>query len=203
MNPEPAESTALYPLPPNLGVLDAVRGSILFLDWSWLRAHDRYDAYAARLEAAHRDTLLQATTSDWLSVDFLLAHYRALDGLHLSRDEAFDVGRLVGAKAHGALLSTILRLAGGLGAAPWLALRQAHKMWERAWRGGGIAVYREGERAARVESVGNPAAGSDFHRASFSGAFAVGIQSLCKRSRIEEIPRARTRTSFALSLEWT
>lgn len=198
----PQGEQPLYALPPNLGVLEAVRGSILFLDWTWLRTHGRYDEYAARVEAPHRDTLVKAATSDWLGVDFLLAHYRALDGMHLTHADAFDVGRLVGQRSHGALLSTILRLAGGLGASPWFALGHSHKMWERSWRGGGIAVFRVGERSARVESVGNPAAISPFHRASFSGAFAVGIASLCKRCRIDEIGRALTDTSFSLSLDW-
>jgi hypothetical protein len=184
-------------------VLEAVRGSILFLDWTWLRTHGRYEQYAERVEAPHRETLIKAATSDWLGVDFLLAHYRALDAMRLPYQEAFDVGRLVGERAHGALLATILRLAGGLGASPWFALGNAHKMWERTWRGGGIAVFRTGARSARIESVGNPAATSPFHRASFSGAFAVGLESLCKRCRIDELGRARTDTSFALSLEWT
>jgi hypothetical protein len=192
----------LYALPADLRTLDAVRGSILFLDWTWLRSHGHYDAYAARVEAPYRDTLLGAATSDWVPLEPLLAHYRALDGMKLSHQEAMDVGRLVGERAHGALLSTILRLAGGLGATPWLALGQAHKMWERTWRGGGIAIHRIHDRAARAESIGNPCAVSPFFRSSFSGAFAIGLASLCKASRIEEIERARTPDSFALTVEW-
>jgi hypothetical protein len=192
----------LYALPANLRPLEAVRGSILFLDWTWLRTHGHYDAYAERIEAPYRDALLGATTSDWVGLEPMLAHYRALDAIKLSRQDAFDVGRLVGERLHGALLATILRLAGGLGATPWLALGQAHKMWGRTWRGGGIAVHRLHERAARAESIGNPCAVSPFHRVSFSGAFAIGLSSLCKASRIEEIDEARTRDSFALNVEW-
>ena len=202
--PSRAEGTGepLYALPADLRPLEAVRGSMLFLDWTWLRTHGCYDAYAGLVEAPHRDALLGAATSDWVPLAPLLAHYRALDGIKLSRTEAFDVGRLVGERLHGALLATILRLAGGLGATPWLALGQAHKMWERTWRGGGIAVHRIHERTARAESIGNPCAISPFHRASFSGAFAIGLASLCKASRIEEIEGARTPDSFALSVEW-
>jgi len=198
-----SDETQLYELPADLTPLRSVRGSILFLDWSWLKSHGYYERYAERVDPAHRETLHSAATSDWVGVDFLMAHYRALDGLDLSYAEAFDVGRLVGERAHGALLATILRLAGGVGATPWFGMGYAHRMWERTWRGGGIRIWRVGERLARVESIGNPAAVSAFHRASFAGAFDVGLQLLCKRSRIEEIARLRTDTSFALSLGWT
>ena len=196
----PAEP--LYELPGHLRPVESVRGTILFLDWSWLRAHGRFEDYAQKLDPAHAQTPVTAATSDWLPVDFLLAHYRALDAIGLTHAEAVDVGRLVGERSHGALLATILRLAGTLGASPWFALGHSHKMWERSWRGGGIAVYRVGDKAARVEPVANPAAVSPFHRASFGGAIAVGLEALAKRVRIEEIPRARTPTSFALAVEW-
>ena len=200
--PTPVEGEPLYELPGDLARLEAVRGSILFLDWTWLRGHDRYDAYVARIEDEHKSALLGAATSDWVPLATTLAHYRALDSIGLTQREAFDVGRLVGERVHGAMLATILRLAGGLGASPWLALKQAHKMWERTWRGGGIDVRRVHERRARVESVRNPLAISPFFRASFSGAFAVGIDSLCKTSRVEEEPRERGPESFVLTVEW-
>lgn len=202
MNADRVVEEAVCQIPPGVRPVESVRGTILFLDWTWLRTHGRYEQYAARVEPEYRDVLDKATTSDWLPVAFLQAHYRALDALQLSYADAFDVGRLVGERAHGAFLATILRLAGSLGASPWFALGHAHRMWERSWRGGGIAVFRAGPRAARVESRANPTAGSPFHRASFSGAFSVGMEALAKKTRIEEIPSARTPDSFSLMLEW-
>ncbi len=192
----------LYDLPANLQPLDAVRGSMLFFHWTWLRANKRYDDYAARIEAAHRDAILGVTTSDWVPLDVALAHYRALDGAGLSRQDAFDAGCVVGKLGHGTLLATILRLAGGLGVSPWQALARAHKMWERQYRGGGIAVHRVTDRSARVESVRNLAAVSPFHRAAVTGSFSIGIASLCKVSRIEEVERARTKDSFTFTIDW-
>jgi hypothetical protein len=193
---------ALYSLPPDLPLLEAVRGSILFFDWTWLRQHGRYEAYAAEVEPRFRERLLGAATGDWIPVDAMRSHYQALDAIALTYEEAFDVGHLVAERGHGALLSTIVRLAGTFGATPWLALNQAHKMWERAWRGGGIAVYRINDRAARLESRANPFAPSPFHRASFSGAVDQGLEALCRERRVTELSRARTPTSFTLTIEW-
>ncbi len=191
----------LYALPSTIPEVSAVRGSVIYLNEAWLKDHGYHDRYVALLDPQHRAVLV-ARTSEWVDLSLLAAHHRALDALGMSYAEGVSLGRSVAERAHGAMLATLLRLAGNLGASPWLALRHAQKLWERSYRGGGIGVTSVGDNAARIRSVANPSAASPVHRAAFVGAIAGGIDSLCKGLKIEEVARLRTPTSFTLALEW-
>ena len=192
----------LYAALPSLPPLEAVRGTIVFLDWRWLREHGIYERYLGQLPLEQKDALLSAATSDWVPVEQILGHYRAMDAVGLSRAQALDVGRTVGEGAHGALLRTLVSLAGQAGTNPWFALSQAQKLWDRSWRGGGVLVYRLGDRAARVEVLKTPVARSRFHRASFAGAIAAGIAGLCRRCGVDDLDALATSQSFGFRLEW-
>jgi hypothetical protein len=192
----------LYELPTNLMSLDAVRGTVFFLDWRWLRTLDLYDRYVTHIQPAARAALLDVTTGEWVPVELLHAHYRALDAMGLTREQAMSCGVSVGEAMHGPMLRTIVKLAGHLGATPWSAIGQAHKLWSRSWRGGGIFPTRLGDKAARLEFVKNPASRSAFHRGSVAGAISVGIGWLCKTHTIREIDAERRGDSFVLHAEW-
>jgi hypothetical protein len=142
------------------------------------------------------------SASAWVPLAFATEHYRALDGLTLTELDLSNVGKSVGDRVHGAVIQTLVRLAGQLGATPWLALGQSQKLWVRSWRGGGIAVYRQGERAARVEVLKTPVSTSRFYRGSFGGAISGGIAPFCRTSTLREDESARTEDSFALNVSW-
>ena len=192
----------LYPLPADLHAVDAGRGTVFLLDWRWLRSCNEYDRYVSRLQPALRDAILAATAGDWLSIELVHAHYRALDSMELTREQAFACGVMVGEALHGALLRTLVKLASHLGATPWTVMGQAPKLWSRSWRGGGFRCFRVGERSARLEIVKNPASRSAFHRASVTGVTSVGIGWTCSKHFIQEIDARRTDGSFALQLDW-
>jgi len=195
-----AEADYLYPPPRGLSPLDAVRGSILVLDWQWLRGHELMDAYEGVLDDR---TVLSATATDWMPFPAASAHWRALDRLDLPPATLDTVGRFVGEHVHNAFLATLIRLAGQLGVSPWSALRQSHKLWTRSWRGGGVVVQRLSQHAARFDVVEAPAvASSRFFRGSFRGAVAVGIAQLCARALVVELNELRTASSFALRVSW-
>ena len=196
-----ATGVPLYELPPDLHPLEAVKGTIFFLDWRWLRSQGSYERYESAIQPAVRDSLLHLTTGDWAPVELLHAHYRALDSMGFAREQAMTCGVMLGEAEHGALLRTLIRLAGRLGATPWSAFGQAQKIWSRSWRGGGIMPYRLGDRSARVEVRGNGAARSPFHRGSFAGALSVGIGWLCNKHTIRELDEVRG-DSFAFQVDW-
>jgi hypothetical protein len=192
----------LYALPAGLGPLEAVRGTIFFLDWRWLRDRKDYDRYAAAVQPAVRDALLGVTTGDWVPVELLQAHYRALDSMGFTREQAVSCGVSVGEALHGSMLRTLVRLAGHLGATPWAAFGQAQKLWSRSWRGAGVLPYRLGDKSARFEVTMNGAARSAFHRGSVAGALSVGIGWLCQKHVIQEIDGARREESFLFQIDW-
>jgi hypothetical protein len=187
-------------LPATLRDLDGMRGSVILLDWRWLRDNDRFDDYKKVLGAAH--PLLDAGASDWVDLPLVLEHYRALDALDMTQSEAVEVGRTVGPRIHGVFLNTLVRLAGQLGVGPWAALGQGYKLWTRSFRGGGVAAYRTSDRSARIEIVQSVIAQSRFHRASFIGVTAAGLEPFCKSVLVQERADGRTSSSFVLRASW-
>jgi hypothetical protein len=183
-------------------MLDAARGTIFFLDWRWLRARNEYDRYVSRIQPVLRSRLLAVTAGDWVPVEILHAHYRALDAMGFTREQTLECGVSVGEALHGSMLRTLVRLASHLGATPWTVMAQAPKLWSRTWRGGGFLSVRLGDKSARLDIVKNPAARSAFHRGSVSGVTSVGIGWVCEKHVIQEIDGARTDDSFSLQVDW-
>ncbi|MET0286735.1 MAG: hypothetical protein ABW352_19800 [Polyangiales bacterium] len=190
---------ALYELPAPIAPLNAVRGTILALDWRALREASVFEPYKAALEPTLREALLSATAGSWVPVDLVLAHYRALDALHLDEARAHQVGWSVGNGAHGAFLLTLIRLAGVLGVSPWSALEQSYKLWVRSWRGGAIAVHRLGDRLAEVSLRQVGVCGSHFFRASFAGALCAGIAPFCEAPSAGEVAPARDSVDYRVT----
>jgi hypothetical protein len=197
-----ATGVPLYELPADLGPLEAIRGTIFFLDWRWLRSKGQYDPYVQALQPALRDRITSLNTAEWAPIELLQGHYRALDSMGFIREEAMSCGVSVGEALHGSMLRTLVRLAGQLGATPWHAFSQAQKLWSRSWRGGGFLPYKLAEKSARVEVSKNGAASSAFHRASVAGALSVGIGWLCQKHVIREIDGGRRNDSFMFQVDW-
>lgn len=196
----PRTEEAVYELPSDVADMAAVRGSVFVLDWGWLRDNVMFDRYADALGESR--SLLDATSGEWIEMDRALEHYRALDSLGFTTNEAAEVGRTVGPRVHGAVLRTLVRLAGTLGVGPWAAVRQAPKLWDRSFRGGAIAAFKTGERSGRLALRQTRLAGSKFFRASIGGVTLAGLEPFCKRAIVQEIREARTPTSFDLRISW-
>jgi hypothetical protein len=196
----PRGDEPLNALPDPLPEMDAMRGSIFVLDWRWLRENGHFDAYVAGL--GERRDVLDATAAEWVDMPRVLAHYRAFDSLGLTLSEAFEVGRTVGPRIHGAVLNTLVRLAGSLGVGPLVVMKQSYKLWVRSFRGGGVATFKTGERSARVEIRRSAIAESKFLRASFAGVTAASIAPFCKNPVVQERVESRGRNAFGLRLSW-
>lgn len=190
----------LFDPPRNVQPISAVRGTMLLIDWRWLREHALFDAYA---EALGKDrALLDATASEWVPFPLGLAHWEALDRLALPRETLYGMGVFMGEHAHNVVLSTLVRLAGKLGVSPFAALGQSHKLWTRSWNGGGMAAYRTGERAARVELFQASVLRTTAFRSGLPGVIVSGIAPFCKRPVVVEEMEARTPSSVSLRIGW-
>jgi hypothetical protein len=196
----PRGDEPLNELPDPLPEMEAMRGSIFVLDWRWLRDTGRFDAYVAGL-GARRD-VLDATAAEWVDMGRVLAHYRALDTLGLTHGEAFEAGKTVGPRIHGAVLNTFVRLAGSLGVGPLIVMKQSYKLWTRSFRGGGVATFKTSDRSARVEIRKTEIAESRFLRASFAGVTAASLEPFCKNPLVQERVESRVRNAFGLRISW-
>jgi hypothetical protein len=190
----------LFEPPRDARPVTAVRGTLLLIDWRWLREHGLFDAYSTALGSSR--SLLEADASDWVPFPLGRAHWTALDALELPREQLVALGTHMGEHAHNIVLATLVRLAGKLGMSPWPALGQCHKLWMRSWLGGGMAAYRTGERSARIEVLEASVVGARAFRVGVTGTIVAGVAPFCRRPVVVEDRDARTPTSMSLRVTW-
>jgi hypothetical protein len=182
--------------------LDAVRGFVFLSGQRWLTEHGLLERHQSLLPGPLRERLGAATTTDWIALDDALELYRACDALGLTIEQQIDLGRTVSRANNGIVIRTMANLAGRIGVSPWVALRSVDRLWQRNNRGGGIAVYKLGERVARLEFWQVPLAQSPFFVTSMRGAIAVGLEDFCDRIVVNDLPDRLASDSFALRLVW-
>jgi hypothetical protein len=195
-----ASEEPLFDPPRGVALVSAVRGTLLLIDWRWLREHGLFDAYVGALGTSR--ALLDAVAADWVPFPLGLAHWQAIDALELPREQLVAMGTFMGDHAHNVVLSTLVRLAGKLGMSPWPALGQCHKLWMRSWRGGGMAAYRTGDRSARIEVLHASVVATRAFRIGVTGTIVAGIAPFCRRPAVVEDANARTPTSISLRASW-
>jgi hypothetical protein len=199
----PSERIKGEPLsePPKHAVpVEAVRGTLLLIDWRWLRENALFDAYRSALGPG--DALLATTASEWVPFPAAMAHWRALDSLQLSPSREHEIGKFLGEHVHHIVLGTLVRLAGQVGVSPWVALGQCGKLWQRSWRGGALTAYRQGPTTARLELLNAPVVASHAFRHGVTGTVLAGIAPFCTRPIVTERSEERTSTSIVLRASW-
>ena len=117
----------------------------------------------------------------WIPTALAEAHYTACNGLGYAPREFAEMGKDVGDRIHGTMLSTAVRLAKGAGVTPWTIYAQFGRFWERIFIGGGIAVQKLGPKEAHVEVVGQPLVGIHYYRAAQKALFLGLIELLARR----------------------
>jgi hypothetical protein len=182
--------------------VSAVRGFVFLSGQKWMAERGLYDRHQALLPAALRARSASVTATDWVPLDDALTIYAACDALDLPADQQIELGRVVSRANNGIVIRTMANLAGKIGISPWVALRSVDRVWARNNRGGGVAVYKLGERAARLEFWQVPLARSPFFVTSMRGAIAVGLEDFAERVLVVDLPELLTPDSFALRLVW-
>lgn len=195
-----------FALPPttreNTPTVDAVRGFVFSSGRGWLTEHGLMEAYLGFLPEHVRDLLLGLTALEWIPIDVAMQCYAACDRLGLPAADQRELGRIVSSANNGRLLETIGRLAGGLGIAPWTPLKSLHKVWLRSNRGGAAAVFKLGERSARIELWRVPMAVSPFFRTSMCGALEAGLALFRKSASVIETQDATSPDDIVLRASW-
>jgi hypothetical protein len=188
--------------PSRMGIATVVRSTLVVASIQSLRARGLYDRYAARLAADHHDALATAVAGVWIPTSLAVAHYRACEAMRLCIGEQLDIALEVGTQLHGTFLGAMLRLAKTVGVTPWAALGYSGKLYERLFRGGGIAVTRTGPKDARVDMVGNPLCEIEYFRIGVRGVYEAALELFCDRVTTHEIPRRLVGFDMAVRISW-
>ncbi len=182
--------------------VDAVRGFVFCSGRTWLKAHGHLERYLEFLPPALRTRAFTMTALEWIDLPSAMACYEACDRLTLSSDEQHAIGAAVSSANNGVVIETMARLAGGLGVSPWVALKGLQKVWLRSNRGGAVAIYKLGERSARIELWKVPLVASPFFRTSMCGALESGIALFNRGGRVVEIKDGEGPDTAAFRATW-
>jgi hypothetical protein len=189
-------------LPDRFEPVTNVRSTLLIASIASVTAAGYGDAYFAALPERYRGVVRDAVAGAWLPLDVAMAHYQACSAIGLSRDALARLGRTVGEKTQGTLLGTAVRMAKEVGVSPWSVLPQFQRFWNRAYDGGGIAVYKLGPKEARLEVHKAAPLDTTYYRAAICGLAAGVLEFFCTRAYVTERPGPRVPASAIFRAQW-
>jgi hypothetical protein len=193
---------AVLPMPAEPVEARHFRSTLLISSLAAVRAAGHGEAYEAALPRELHDTVFQCIAGVWLPMDVALAHYAALDTLHLPSDVATAIGRGTEERTRGTLLGSAVRLAKGAGVTPWTVFPLFQRFWERGFDGGGIGVYKLGPKEARLECVKVACNDSPYFRSALRGLIWSILDLFCTRCWIHERPAPRAPHSSSYRVQW-
>ncbi|MGO8994793.1 MAG: hypothetical protein ACLQVI_15865 [Polyangiaceae bacterium] len=179
-----------------------IRSTMLTSSVASLRARGLFDAYRANLDPADRDELPATVAGFWLPIAKGIAHYEACDRLRLPAGDLVEIGANVGARSTQSALSLATRLAAGSGVTPWTILTQSQRLWDRAFKGAGLGVFKLGPKEARVELVAWPLARIEYNRVSFRGILRAIFQPFCTQMYVNEVTSLCTPLTVGYRVAW-
>lgn len=188
--------------PARMGIATVARSTLVTASIQSLRMRGLYDRYAVRLTEEQRSALSTAVAGVWIPMGLAVAHYRACDALRLCVGEQLDIALEVGQQMHGTFLGAMLRIAKTVGVTPWTALAYSGKLYDRLFRGGGIAVTRTGPKDARVDLVGNPLCDIEYFRIGVRGVYEAALELFCQRITTQEIARRYPGLDLGVRISW-
>jgi hypothetical protein len=167
-----------------------------------LREVGHYPSYLAHLPESAREPIVEAVAGVWLPIDLGVAHYRACDSLGLGRHAAWDIGAIVSRRAQATSFAQITRLAKQADVTPWTAFTQLPRLWERIWRGGGVAVHRVGPKDAVIEIVEWSVAGIPYVRRGLQAVVHGIVEPFCAKAYVSEVAELASATSAGVRVQW-
>jgi hypothetical protein len=179
-----------------------VRSTLLSSSILIVRERGLMDRYLGLLPREHHDTMLTMVAGAWFPIDLALSHYAAMNELGFTPDEQFAIGQTITVKIQQSVLMSMVRLARGAGATPFVAAAQFHRLWSRLLMGGAGVVYRTGPKEARFEGHNVPLAQFPYFRNAWRGLIAGSFGLFCQRIYVRELPRYVSDTTVGYRAQW-
>jgi hypothetical protein len=135
-------------------------------------------------------------------MDLVTAHYTACDGMGLTPSEMTKIGEDVSQRTQKSFVATLARASMEAGASPWLLFSSAHRVWERIFDGGDIAVYKVGPKEAYVEVANCSLLKVPYFRAAFRAYFRAIVALLSKVVYTSELTAYGTDSDAVFRFSW-
>ena len=202
-----ASAEAILPLPAELDRIQPasqVRSTLIMASLKTMREEGLFEEYERNLTGEYRELVLGVASPRWLPIGAAMAHYGACNDLGLPSTRVADMARRVSMKSQGTFLGVALNIARGVGVTPWTVLGQTRRIWERAFVGGAIAVYKLGPYDARIEIAAWPCARIEYCRHAFRGIAHGVCLLLSKMATVREVtPSVVVGDSVAYRINWS
>ncbi len=179
-----------------------VRSTLIASSMRALQTRGDFDRYRKLLPEKLRGTLPQVVAGTWLPIGEAYAHYEACNQLGYGPREFAEMGKDVGNRIHGTLLSTAVRMAKGAGVTPWTIYAQFGRLWERTFIGGAITVRKVGPKEAHVEVVGQPLVAIAYYQAAQRATFLGLIELFCQKAYAGDVRSAATSINTTYRFAW-
>lgn len=191
----------MSPLGPNV---THMRGTLLVNSLDNLRALGLYDRYLDTLAPSHREVIPYTIAASWIPIDIALIHYETCDGMGLSEEELAKMGEMMATRVAETFLSTVLRTTRNAGVESfWAALRQNHRLLERMYQGGGMAVLKTGPKDFILENSGLPVVTSQYWRRVYVYYMKAISDMFTKVTYVKLVrPRVAHPHSIAIACSW-
>jgi hypothetical protein len=198
----PIGSETVLEFPAVVEPLQQVRSTILIASLGNIRKEGHYDAYARWVPGEHLRLLSETLAATWLPVQTAAAHYAACDKLALPTDEQVRMGRKTVERIGRSMAGAALRLAREAGATPWVFFPHMQRLWDRAYGGGGIAVYKLGPKDARLDLIGFSLCESPFYRNALRGWVWSLTELFCQKAYFQERRQPDGPQSCSFRAQW-
>lgn len=198
----PSSEQLLLAYPESFDVPKHVRSTLLITSRAALEERGLRAAYLAALPARFHEPLLESVAGVWLPIEVATAHYTACDALGLSSEVRAELGRRVSERVRGTLLGTVVRLAKGAGVSPYTVMPHFQRFWNRAFDGGGIALYQVGPKEARVEARKVPLYEIPYFRSAVRGLVEDVLAMFCEKVYVTDQPGKRPVGTMAYRIQW-
>jgi hypothetical protein len=159
----------------------AVRSTLLRASLDAVTELGKRPDYFLLLPMELHDAMEGLVVGEWLDVEVAVEHYRAIDQLGISDEQAYRIGRRVSDRVQKGYAGTVIR-ALGASVTPFVALERAPAFWSRLIEGGGVAVYTVGPKDARLEFLGFPLARFAYVRHAFRGIIESTLELVVRRA---------------------
>jgi hypothetical protein len=179
----------------------AIRSTTLISSLGALRALNLEAAYFTQLPAEHHAAMNTLIAAQWLPMSLGIAHYAAIERLHLSADQARDNGRRVAQNVQNSHFATLVRTLGN-GVTLWSILPRLPSFLARLVNGGACAVYKDGPKDAHIEIHGVPIARFTYVRLGWAGMFESSLELIARKVYVRDVSPPRTASMAAYALSW-